>query len=241
MDPKGTVLQKIGGLPQDMTQSGYFDWLFNTAENISRQLGGDPPRDDYKQIARPQPVHVELNLEGLPQARAEAVRKLQAALEELVANLRAALISQERLGGAVKAGDDEWIQKQALALVEYKSAAGDGYLQVARCLEELAQVLEDEGLGDAAVSAEDYRAYQQVLAQQGFAQWEVELAQRLGLDEERIAQLKAERLKLEPEQVAAGEGMAQRLRTAAEAMRALGERWASLPSYDLDALLGQGE
>ena len=118
MDPVGTAAGKVGFGIHDKIKSGYFDWLFDTASKISQALGGDPPRPDFDVIATlPElPAPSADSYGDIPADRAAALMSLEQALADLVARLRAAHVSLDRLGGATEAGDEEWIQRQAAAL-----------------------------------------------------------------------------------------------------------------------------
>lgn len=233
-DPVGTIAGQVGFGLHDQFQGAYFDWLFNTASEISRALGGDPPRADYDRLETPAPVDVSplADLGPIPAPRAAALQALGAALGELISNLRAGQVSLDRLGGALQAGDEHWQQAQAAAYVHYKRAAGLNMMRVADCLQALVAELQSEGLVQLSITAQAYADYQERLRNQGFSAAELQAAHLLGLSDEQIAAELAYRLSLNPEHQFSNllsDGL-----LAAENLRALGQRWASLPDYDLD-------
>jgi hypothetical protein len=97
---------------------------FDAANEISRQLGDDPPRDDFQELAvavsRPRPPIPHADLLG-PEMTA-AIEKSYEAHQALVAAGEAAVISFDRYGGARRAGAREWVEKQARAVIEHKKA-----------------------------------------------------------------------------------------------------------------------
>jgi hypothetical protein len=99
-------------------------WQFDNANEISRQLGSDPPRDDYTEIAEatvravpPIPFADYLGAEITA-----AVSKSFQAHQEWRAHAEAAIVSFDRYGGAKKAGAREWLQAQAEAVIRHKKA-----------------------------------------------------------------------------------------------------------------------
>ena len=233
-NPVGTIAGQVGFGIHDQLQAGYFDWLFGTSAEISRQLGGDPPRADFNVLELPAALDTgsASDFGDVPPQRAAALQALRVAMVDLVANLRAGQISLDRLGGALEAGDDRWQQGQSAALTEYKRSSGQAFLRAADCLDALVAELQAEGIREIYISADTYAAYQQRLRTQGFSAQEVEAAHRAGLSDAEIAADLAERIGLDPSEQAGD--LLEGGHEAAAAMRELGARWASLPTYDLD-------
>ncbi len=228
-DPAGTLAGQVGFGIHGQVQSSYFDWLFSSAETISQQLGGDPPRTDFTVLEQPRlPSPQELGVfEGLPAARAAALAALRDSLADLVARMRAARISLDRLGGAVEAEDEEWIQRQGLAVINYKHSIGRAMITVADNLDALLDELAEEGINDITITAEAYAAYQQRLQAEGFTAQELQAAHAAGLGDDEIDAYLQQRLAIDPEQMAGS--LIERGRAAASALRELGSMWVSIP------------
>lgn len=233
-NPAGALAGKVGFGIQDQMLSGYFDWLFDTASQISEQLGGDPPRPDFKAMELVGVVRCPLRISEGPPGRRAALQALLDALYELVTRLRAGVASMDRLGGAVSAGHEQWIHRQAAAVMEHKRAAGEGFIRVADCLDAVLEEIEGEGIEDIVVTAQAYSAYQTRLRERGFTAEELEAARRAGLSDVEVAAALEERLSLAADDMAGS--LMEAAREAAAAMRELGQRWASLPGYDLGIL-----
>ena len=163
----------------------------------------------------------------VPPARAAALEALRQALLDLVATLRAGQVSVDRLGGAAQAGDEEWTQSQAAALLLHKRAAGAAMIVVADRLEAVLDELQAEGVNDVELTAEGVQAYQERLRTEGFTELEVQAAHDIGLTDAQIEASLQERLAADPAQLAGY--LMENGRAAASAMRDLGESWSSLP------------
>jgi hypothetical protein len=229
-DPVGFVLGQMGlgtGLPSKMLDA-MLGKLLDAAEEISNALGGDPPRADYDRTAVP-PVP-ELPPVQSGEVSAERLAATQELLDSLLilhADLRAAQISLDRMGGAAQAGDDAWVESQALALTHHKRAAAADMVRVADALEGLAAVLEAEDAEMPELTEDDIQAARDAMTGP-LSDRDTAVAEALGLPEEDILArraVRAERLaELDP-----GESYLSRLRESAEALRALGEGWLTLP------------
>lgn len=122
------LLNKAPGTTQlsipKMLVGKLLSWQFDNANEISRQLGDDPPRDDYTEVAEatvrdvpPIPYSDVLGPEIVG-----ALAKSFSAHQVWRAHAEAAIISFDRYGGAKKAGAREWLQKQAHAVIRHKQA-----------------------------------------------------------------------------------------------------------------------
>jgi len=210
---------------------GYIlDWNFDTWGKASAALGSDPPRDDYTVLAQPEPLTLPSLAagDGLSAQRAAAASALMQGMGDLLAMLRAGQVTMDRLGGAMQAGDEEWTARQAALLIDFKRQAGQKMIVVSHQLENLLQVLRDEGIQDLTVTAEALAAYQERLRTQGFSDEEVQAARTIGLTDAELQACLQQRLQGDPEEMAGNlmEG-AQQL---AVAMRNLGLSWSTLPA-----------
>lgn len=234
-DPVGTIAGQVGFGIHDQFQSGYFDWLFSTAETISHELGGDPPRPDFDTIATAAETTSEVAFgEEIPPARRAVLQTLTSSLVRLVSVLRAGQVTLDRLGGAIEAGDEVWEARQGAALNEHKRAAGEAFIAVADSLDGLIAELQGEGIRDIRITTEAYAAYQQRLRTEGFTTAELAAGHQVGLSDAEMESYRQERLSLDA-QAMEGSLMAGG-RAAAAAMRELGAGWARLPAYDLSDL-----
>lgn len=234
-NPAGTLAREVGFGLHHRIRDGYFDWLFNTAETISEQLGGDPPRADFDRIATVGDATPQVALgDDIPPARRAALQALANSLVRLVSVLRAGQVTMDRLGGAIEAGDEAWEARQGAALNEHKRAAGEAFIAVADSLEALLAELRAEGVRDIRVTAASYAAYQERLRTEGFSADELEAGHRAGLTDAEMEAYRQERLSLDP---AAMEGsLMEGGEAAAAAMRELGMAWQRLPACDLEEL-----
>jgi hypothetical protein len=176
-------------------------WQFKSARNISKNLGFDPPRQDYRTIALPVkpsiPTFQPDNELSAP--RAAALNALIDALLDVQANGDAAVISLDRYGGAAAANDLGWASQQAAALLYYQKQMGAALITAADRLDAFRQVLQDEGVPDVVVTADDLRAYQDRLRTQGFSVDEINAAKMLGMTDEEIEAARQESLAGDPE------------------------------------------
>jgi hypothetical protein len=191
----------------------------------------DPPSPQYEQLVVLEPLTVEALQPGpdLPAARAAALSDLATAGLKLTNNLFGAAVSHDRYGGAVDAGNTEWMGLQAGAYLYYLFETGKAFNEVAAKLDDLATELRAEGFVSLTVSADDYRAYQDRLRTTGFTPIEIEAAHLIGLTDEGIEGLRQDRLARDPEAVA-GDVFAD-WAAAAAAYRAAGRALLSPPAY----------
>lgn len=154
-------------------------WQFDNANEISRQLGDDPPRDDYAEIA-------DANVRGIPPIPyadflgpeiVAALSKSFQAHQEWRAHGEAAIVSFDRYSGAKKAGAREWVQKQAQAVIRHKQAMAPALRASADAVEEAWRLSESfKPLG----SLPDEMVNQLTSA-------DIDFARGLGIDESAIA------------------------------------------------------
>ena len=203
-------------------------WQLDTAREISKSLGGDPPRDDFMEIAVAQPPSLpEMPTDGLPPRPAAALRELNAAQLDMIAYGQAAIISFDRYGGARRARDRRWAREQAAAVIRFKKQMGGAATAAADRMDTYLRSLREEGVADEAVTADEIRAYQARLQTQGFTQEEVAAARALGLTDEQIEASRQQQLAADPE-MEAGSSQAYFTKVVA-AYRELGETLSNLP------------
>lgn len=221
-----------GGAPWGIPLAGagqILDFNFDTWGRAIDALRGDPPREDYTILALPEFGQFSPLQAGgdITSKRAQAMNAFLEAACDLTAKLRAAVLGRDRYGGALQAGNDDWAAQQAEALVEMERQAGEAMLTASDRLEALLQVLEDEGVPDFKVTAEDLRAYHDELRRSGFRTEEIEAARALNLTEEEIQASLQGRLQDGPAEIAGS--MREAAWEAISELRSLGEMLSRLP------------
>ncbi len=226
--PAGAVQNQVGfGVPNKLF-GDIISFNMNAAEEISRQLGGDPPRSDFREIARPRftelpPVQP---VEGIPPARIKAINEFGAALHRVVAVMRAAQIALDRFGGASGAGDDEWATRQALAAMYYKRIVGEMLIDVAQRLRALIDELHNEGINEILVTEDAVRVFQQRLQDQGWDETERQAAAFAGLNNEQLEAIRQKILTANPEEVTGN--LLDKAEEIADAFEELGQYLSSI-------------
>lgn len=196
--------------------------LYKHAATISQQMGGDPPRQDYKIVAEPQrrPLPPAVRADGITDAGFAAQVALDEALAEFVAIGDAATITLDRYGGAAAAGNLEWASVQASSLLYYRKQLGAASNVVADKIAALIAVIESEGGGNAGLTLDEAVAAQARLAADGYTPAEVEAAHALGFTDEQIEAARQVDLSLRPEDLAGP--IVAKLAVAEEAFRGQG-------------------
>ncbi|MFW5867052.1 MAG: hypothetical protein ACOCX2_04505 [Armatimonadota bacterium] len=231
-DVRGWGAGKIGmGIP-DYLFGKILDFNFDAWGEASKALGGDPPVPDYDEIAMPEPISLPefAPTEEVSAEHTAAVNALADALSQNFALVRAANVTEDRLGGALEAGDDEWTSRQAVALVDYKRRAGMGFQQIAVAIDGVLAALRNAGVNQITVTPEAVRAYQQRLQADGWNAEELQAAQLLGIGEAELQEMLAERIAADPSEVA-GDVMAAHTELA-DSLWWLGAIWRELPAAD---------
>lgn len=172
-------------------------------EKISNALSGDPPDPNYKVIAEaeilnPTPIGP---IDGVPAARIEALNRVLTASCQLTANGRAATASLDRHGGALAAGDEEWIYIQRGEILKHKRNTGMAMLMFADAFEQYALELKSEGITDMLVTPDAVRNYQNRLRTTGWTPAELEAASFLGVTDAQLEEMKQVRLSADPNMV----------------------------------------
>ncbi len=195
----------------------------------SDALRGDPPRDDYDQIATVEVPDIPpaTEGEGASAQRVAAVNALASESVLLLAQLRAANITLDRYGGAIRDNALEAAQRQIETLAALEHAAGNTMARVADRVEALRAVCEAEGY-DVEITADDVRAYQDDLRQNGFDADSMRALEFLAASEEEMDWALQEHLAVDPDE-ATGSVLAL-MGFAAQATREMAEVLKSMPN-----------
>jgi len=234
------VVSKTPGAKQLFIQKGilsrWWQWVKDTTKKISRELGGDPPRQDYTVIAVPNKPSVpplQPNPPDISADRAAALNAVTDAMLDVIAYGRAATISLDRYGGAAAADDLQWSSQQAAAYLYYEQKLGQSMLTAADKIDAFLQVLHNEGVTEAIISASEYQAYQDRLRTQGFTTQEVQDAKQIGMTDEEIEAFRQAILATDPNQIA-GDVLVY-LADEAAAMRETGNYLKNVQSFPAGA------
>src|SRR5438445_3735143 len=203
-----------------------FDWVGEATAAIDM----DPPRSDYTIFATPETRTFEplTPSPDLPPARAAAGNRLMEVSLDLIAKLRAAGLSLDRIGGANQAGDTTWGWRQGAALVYYKREAGAAMLLTADRLDDLVTELRKERVQDIVLSLDAVREYQARLRAEGFSAEELKAARTIKLSDGEIEENRRERITANPARLASSTMSAAT--EYAAALRNVGKWYASLPA-----------
>ena len=219
----------------------WWEAVKKAAEDISKNLGGDPPRQDFRNIATPDRLvlpPVQPDAEVSP-ARAAALNAVTDALTEALANGDAAVISLDRFGGAAEANDLTWASQQTAALLHYKQQMGSALITAALAIDNLVQVAATEGVTSEIVTAAEIYAYQQQLATTGFSPQAIADYHAVGLSDAEIEQVRQEFLALNPAE--AQFDLIAGLRDWAEIYRTLGMHLLHPPVFAPSYSVGGGK
>jgi hypothetical protein len=213
----------VRGVPiQKAITNSWWDKVKKAAEDISKALGGDPPRQDYQQITLPNFVTWPAVQPGggISQARADALNAASDDLANVVAYGRAAALALDRYAGASEAYDQTWAATQANARLEYEQQMGAALLAYADHLDAFRQVLIDENEIAVTLTVSDVISYQQALQTSGFTAQEIADAHLAGLTDAEIEAHKQEIIAADPNDLAGS--ILDKYEQEAEAARALG-------------------
>ena len=126
-DPRNIVLERL-------LEDNFRRWA-----DAHRALAQDPPRDDYTVLAEPEARPLPPELAGgdfSPDAR-----QMAATVLETTALLEAAIVTFDRVGGAVKAGHTEWTRRQEVHLEHLKYEIGAATLEVLGAIQAVSDFL----------------------------------------------------------------------------------------------------
>ncbi|MDO8690599.1 MAG: Ig-like domain-containing protein, partial [Dehalococcoidia bacterium] len=215
------------------------NWLLSTEREISKAMGGDPPRQDFTVLASPsKPAVTPVQPDGqISVGRAAALNSFVDAMLDAIAHGRASMVSLDRYGGASEAGELSWAAQQASALVYYKQQMGTALGKAADRLDAFLQVLQDEGVVDEVITADGIRSYQSRLSTQGFSADEVAAARLIGVTDSEMAAKLQEILSSNPDTEAVGSLRAY-LAGIATNYRQLGCTLANPPNFPAVAARG---
>jgi hypothetical protein len=161
------------------------------ASEIGREMGaGEPPRDDYQEIATAQKMIFKPGKAGakMSQARLAAFTDFVNAATDLAEKMRPIGVSMDRYGGALRAGDQDAAYRQACNTAKGERESGLAMLTCADKLEALVKVLRDEGYQFPTITAEAVKADQKEVRTNGLPADEVGIAKALGFTDYEIDQ-----------------------------------------------------
>lgn len=232
MDPVGWLIEKVGlgqGIP-GMLFDKLLSTIFEVATEISKALGGDPPRADYTSFSfPPAPELPRLVAEGnLSPQRAAAGQAVLDALVAWYAEARRAQICLDRMGGADQAGAEEWVWAQADGVVHYKRETGLRMIELADALDQLRAVFEEEGAEDRTLTTD--RVEEQLAAMKSgeLTDLDREAARIIGVDEQELIALRKARTGAPAEDLH-GASYLGALEELATGLREGGAVWSRLP------------
>ena len=167
-------------------------WDIGFAQSIGNALAGDPPVQDYQQIALPQKIPlppVQPNpAEHISQARADAMNAFADALASMTAYGQAAAIANDRNAGAAQAKDLQWESLQTAALLDYRTSFAEWAITTSMKLNDLISQAASEGDTSVIITPDEVRAFQQKLATSGFTAQQIADAHSVGMTDDYISQ-----------------------------------------------------
>jgi hypothetical protein len=245
LDKADQAFKFVNKIPSGPTQiqkgilSRWWGWMKNTTSTISKSLGGDPPRQDYRSIPSPTLLNLPPDQPGgeISAARAAAINAVTEAFDAMNSNGLAAAITLDRYGGAAAANNLEWSSLQAASLIYYKEEMGQALLTAAQRLDELLQVVISEGDTSVMVTADEIRAYQDRLRTSGYTAEEISDAKTAGLTDADIEASRQDAIAADPEETAGD--LIVMLTELANEYRNLGNTLLNPPNFTL-SLGGSG-
>lgn len=216
-DPAGF----IGGYIPGQLFGHIINSWYETMDKIDKALTGDPPRQDFTIFSLPQTVpFTPLQAgAGISQALADAANARMTAYLDILANLQAATIANDRYGGASQAGNIQWASLQLGAVLYYEQQAALHMPALADAIDQYVAVVLQENPGDIVMTADIYQAYQERLQTQGFNADEIAGAHLLGMTDAEIETMRQDRLALDPASTAGS--VTKRLTAYAQTLRDL--------------------
>lgn len=205
---------------------------FDAWGNAIDALGGDPPRSDYNHYAKPKVIKVPPVQPGeeLSEVRADAINSLLTISLRATSLLRACMLAQDRLGGALEADDMFWASEQAKVLCYYKRQAGIAMTSTADRFRRLIKICQQEGAEDVYINAQMIRGYQAKLRKEGFTPTALEAARVIGISAKELEKIRREHLAIVPEEI---EGSYYEIADyMIVSLREGGAAWATLPEVD---------
>ena len=181
-------------------EEAYFHMLFDVARGVIGALSMDPPRMDYTLLATAHPAPlppVEFSPD-VPASLGAAFCETMTVGGRMVAELRAAAVSGERLSGAATHGDTAWMAQQAAALSAFKTAAGQTMVNFAAILRSVIDELASAGFTQMRVNRDTFVADQERLREKGFTDGEIAALRELGATDGEIADSLQSRISRDP-------------------------------------------
>jgi hypothetical protein len=193
-------------------------------------LANDPPSPDFQALVPLEILPVPLLAPGgdISPAAAAAVNDLVRAGLDLTSYLTAAAATYDRYAGAVAANETGWASQHANAFSYYLKQAALRMDDVADKMEALVAQLHAED-HKFLLAEQDFLAYQQRLANEGFSAQEIEAARLVGKTDEGLALSLQRRLALQPEDVVGW--FDDRMLAAAQAFRELSLTLTFVPMF----------
>lgn len=216
------------------------EWQLTMGARISRAMGGDPPRQDYTQIAEATPVllpPVQAG-NGVTPALAQALNDLRVNVAWANAYGAASLIDFDRYGGATAANQLVWASQQINAMNEHKMKMAEYLLKAADAMDAYRAARLAAGIPDLVVTGEDLAAYQARLATTGFTQEEIDAAHAVGMTDAEIAETLQQHLDADPDEVTGS--LNEVLIEMAAAYREMGNNILWPPIFGLGSTGGAG-
>jgi hypothetical protein len=206
--------------------------LWNEASNA---LLGDPPRDDYQQLATAEkPKFTPVTGDGkVSQKRVDAYNAYLDASLDLAVKLHAMTISRDRYSGALKAGDNDAAYRQLTNMVKWLRQSGFAMLIAADKLEALIDVCRDESYNFPVATPAVVKAYQDDLRAKGFSAENIAAAKSLGMTDDEIEQCR--QLRLQPVDDDALGSLDQMAENVIDSLRDLGNQMILVPVVEVEA------
>jgi len=179
-------------------------WMMAQAAEISRNLVGDPPRQDFTSVTIPAKITLPPAEPpvGVSPAMAAAIDNVRQALTDVVYYGRGSDTSIDRYAGASDAEDILWASQQSNAMLYYNSQFGSALITATQAITGFYQVLVAENIPDVEITVNDVVSYQNRLSTQGFSATELAGYQSIGLPPEEIERIRQRYIDADPEKVA---------------------------------------
>ena len=180
-------------------------WDLNNAEKISNALQRRPAapglhaRSTCPSVQQLPPIQPG---SGVIAARANALNALDDALAQANAYGTAAATAFDRPGGAAEAGDLYWASTQTGVMLEYNQLMGQSLISAAQRINDVITAAATDLITTVPITISDVILMQQNLAASGFSSQEITDAHAVGLTDADLADLKANILAANPQDLA---------------------------------------
>jgi hypothetical protein len=194
LDKADKAFRAVNKLPAGPTQvqkavvGGWWGWIKDKASRISKALGFDPPRQDYRTVTLPVQLSFPSVQAGpnVSAARANAINAVSAALLKVEAYADAEDTAFDRYGGASEADNLLWASEQVNEMNYYQQQLGNALMTYADSLDNFVAVLKSEGETQTIITLADATSYQARLASTGFSAQEIADAKQAGFTDDDI-------------------------------------------------------